>query len=198
MDNTDSFLVDWSIRFLENKDVIRKEIINIEKDKCNFTIHYKDKIGRFFVEPVLGDDIFNILKNPKGIFGILRKTSGFSGKPEIRKSEFLSSPKIAKRFSSEIKNEDYIGFITLNNMANIKFVVSNWDKLIKFKFLSIYFINPFSTSDKVWIIRPYIHDRICDKASLELGLRSMAEMVNTINVEEISKKIKLLGEEYGL
>ena len=177
MDNVNSFLVDWSIRFLENKDVIRKEIINIEKDKCNFTIRYKDKIGRFFVEPVLGDDIFNILKNSKGISG---------------------PPKIAKRFSSEIKNEDYIGFITLNNMANIKFVLSNWAKLIKFEFLSIYFINPFSTSDKVWIIRPYIHDRICDKASLELGLRSMAEMVNTINVEEISRKIKLLGEESGL
>lgn len=157
MDNINSFLVDWSIRFLENKDVIRKEIINIEKGKRNFSIHYKDKIGRFFVEPVLGDYIF-----------------------------------------SKIKNEDYIGFITLNNMANIKFVVSNWTKLIKFKFLSVYFINPFSTSDKVWIIRPYIHDRICDKASLELGLRSMAEMVNTINIEEIGRKIKLLGKESGL
>ena len=156
MDNINSFLVDWSIRFLENKDVIRKEIVNIEKDKNNFTIHYKDKLGRFFVEPVLRDDIF------------------------------------------KIKNEDYIVFITLNNMANIKFVVSNWTKLIKFKFLSIYFINPCSSSDKVWIIRPYIHDRICDKASLELGLRAMAEMVDIMNVEELSRKIKLLGKESGL
>ena len=87
-----------------------------------------------------------------------------------------------------LKNKGYFGIITLNNIANIRFATGNWKKLIDFKFLKLYFINPFSSSDKVWIICPYVHDKICDKASLELGLKSMAEMVNTIGIEELSKK----------
>jgi len=110
MDDTNSFLVEWAIKFLENKDVIRKEIVNIEKNIGEFdlVIHYKDRISYFIVKPILGEDIFN-----------------------------------------NIKNEQYIGFFILNNPANIKFVVNNWGKLVNFKFLSIYFVNPFSNSDKV-------------------------------------------------
>ena len=76
--------------------------------------------------------------------------------------------------------------------------MSNWKRLVDLKFLNIYFVNPFSGSEKVWIINPYIHDRICDKSSLELGIESMAEMVEIIGLEELNNKIKLLKEESGL
>jgi len=52
-------------------------------------------------------------------------------------------------------------------------------------------VNPFSSSDKVWTICPYIHDKICDAASLQAGLEAMAEMVETIDAEELNRKIKL-------
>ena len=159
MNNVNSFLADWSIRFLKNKDSIKKEIVDIEKNKngFDFTINYKDKTKYFIIRPILQNDMFD-----------------------------------------KIKWEEYFGIITLNNFVNIRFVVSNWKKIVDFKFLNIYFANPFSSSDKIWTINPYTHDKVCDKASLELGLRAMAEMVAPIGIEELNNKIKLLKEESGL
>lgn len=159
MAEVNSYLVDWSIRFLENKDAIRKEILKIEKndDGSDFTAHYKDKAKYFMVIPALAEDIF--------------------GKMQI---------------------DSALGIFTLNNFANIRFVVSEWKRLIEFKFLNIYFINPFSSADKVWAINPYVHNKICDNASLEPGLKSMSEMVAPLGTEELNNKIKALKEESGL
>ena len=158
MVNVDSFLIDWCIRFLQNKDSIRKEIINIEKTQENaFAIHYKDKVKHFFIAQILNNDVFN-----------------------------------------NLNMDSFIGIFTLNNPSNIRFIVTEWKKLTEFKFLSIFFINPFSTADKVWAISPHIHDRICDKSSLELGLKSMAEMVAPLGIEELSNKIRMLKEEPAL
>jgi len=171
MGNVNSFVVDWSIRFLENKDAIKGEIDNIEKntrkptdgsepvsgttsggkDGFDFIINYKDKTKYFIVSLTLDNSIF-----------------------------------------SKLKNDGYNGIFTLNNSTNIRFIVSNWKQLVEFKFLNIYFINPFSDSDKVWVICPYIHDKVCDKTSLEAGLESMSETVNPIGSEELNNKIKLL------
>lgn len=157
MADINSYLVDWSIRFLENKDAIRKEIVKIEKKQegFDFIIHYKDKIRYFIVKPVLGNDIFNEVKG-------------------------------------------YFGIITINNPANIRFVVSNWKRLTEFEFLSIYFVNPFSNADKVWTICPYVHNRICDNVSLELGLASLAEIVEPLGIEKLNNEVKLLKGESGL
>ena len=158
MDNISSFLVDWCIRFLQNKDSIMNEIISIEKTQQNaFTIHYKDKVKYFFIAPIINNDAFN-----------------------------------------NLKMDGLIGIFTLNNPSNIRFIVTEWKNLIEFKFLSICFINPFSAADKIWGISPYIHDRICDKSSLELGLKSMAEMVAPLGIEELNNKVRMLKEEPAL
>ena len=159
MDNVNSFLMDWAIRYIENKDAIKKEIVNVERSKegFDFIVHYKDRVKYFIIMSTLVNYILG-----------------------------------------RIKNDGALGVIVLNNLTNIRFVVSEWKRLTDFKFLSIYFINPFSTSDKVWIINPYTHDRICDKASLESGLKSMAEMVEPIGVEELARRVKLLRGESGL
>ena len=154
-----SYLVDWSIKFLENKDVIRKEIVKIEKNVSgfDFAVHYKDKVKYVIIVPALVNDIF-----------------------------------------SKMQIDAAFGVFTLNNFVNIRFVVSEWKRLTNFKFLNIYFINPFSSHDKVWTINPYVHDKICDSASLEPGLKSMSEMVAPLGVEELNNKIKSLREESGL
>src|SRR3989338_6459670 len=158
MVNIDSFLIDWCIRVLQNKDSIRKEIINIEKTRQDaFAIHYKDKVKYFFIAPIINNDVFN-----------------------------------------NLKTDSFIGIFALNNPSNIRFIVTEWKKLIEFKFLNIFFINPFSAADKVWAISPCIHDRICDKSSLELGLSSMAEMVASLGIEELNNKIRILKEEPAL
>ena len=152
----DSFLIDWSVRYLENKDFIRKRIEDIKKNKneSNFIIYYKDKVKYFTLKTNLDEDIFNILKN-----------------------------------------DEHFGIITLNTSSNISFVVNKWEKLIKFKFLSIYFINPYSKHDKVWILVPDVHDKICDKTYLEQGIKSMSEMVERIDYNELEQKLKSKTEE---
>ena len=158
MADVDSFLTGWCIRFLKNRDSIRKEIINIEKTQQNaFAIHYKDKVKYFFIAAILDNGVFN-----------------------------------------NLNMDSFIGIFTLNNPSNIRFVVTEWKKLTEFKFLSICFINPFSAADKIWGISPYIHDRICDKSSLELGLKSMAEMVAPLGIEELNNKVRMLKEEPAL
>jgi|TARA_Y100000310_G_C20465392_1_gene707367 hypothetical protein len=159
MQNINSFLVDWAIKFLENRDVIRKNIVKIEKSKeeCDFVIHYKDNVKYFFVKEYLEGDIL-----------------------------------------SEIKNKEHVGIFTLNNKENVKFLVSNWKEYSKMRSLSIYFVNPFSNSDKVWTLRPCIHDKICDSSSLELGLKSMSDMVEPMGKLQLERKIKLKKEEPDL
>ena len=158
MNGINSFLIGWCIRFLENKDMIRKEIVNIEKSQQDgFAIHYKGRVKCFFIAPVLSHGALNNLK-----------TGSFTG------------------------------IFTLNNPSNIRFTVTEWKKLAEFKFLNIFFINPFSSAEKVWAVNPHIHDKICDKSSLELGLKSMAEMVVPTGIEELNNRIKLLKGESAL
>ncbi|MAE43078.1 hypothetical protein CMO93_04855 [Candidatus Woesearchaeota archaeon] len=152
MQDVNSFLVEWNIRFLENRDVVRKSILSVKKksEGFDFIVHYKDNIKYFIVSPILEINLFNILKK-----------------------------------------EDNAGIFTLNNKENIRFVASKWEDFAGMQFLSIYFINPFSNLDKVWILQPYVHDKICDKSSLEFGLKSMSEMVESIGNFELEQKIKL-------
>lgn len=158
MDDVNSLLIDWSIRFLENKDATKGDIVKIEKnfDGFDFIIHYKDKIKYFILSLTLGDIIFNTLKNDR-----------------------------------------HCGIFTLNNAANISFVISNWKQLVGYRFLNIYFVNPFSNLDRVWAICPNIHDKVCDKDSLKKGLKSMSEMVAPLGLEELNNKIKLLRKGFG-
>jgi len=145
------FLADWAIRLLENKDAVKKEIVNVERN-CkgfDFCIQYKEKTKYFLVNPILNSSIFE-----------------------------------------KIKKEDSFGIITLNNPANIKFLTSEWKKLAEYRFLSFYFINPFSNTEKAWIINPHTHNKICDISSLETGLRSMAEMVEPITIGEAESRLK--------
>jgi len=151
MDSVSSFLVEWTIRFLENKDIIRKNIAKIgrNKDECSLVVNYKDKVLYFIVSPVLDNEALN-----------------------------------------KIRSDGHSVIIVLNGSSNISFVCSNWKRLVEFRFLSIYFVNPHSNLDKVWILNPYIHNKICDKSSLESGLKSMSDMVDPINYAEMKKKLK--------
>ena len=159
MHNANSFLVDWSIGFMENKDFIKKRIKSIKKtkDEFDFIINYKDKIKYFILKTYLYEDLFN-----------------------------------------KIKSNEHFGVITLNNLSNIDFVVRNWKKLTDFRYLSIYFINPFSNLDKAWTLFPHVHEKICDKTSLEKGLKSMSEMIEPIEYNELGQKLRSKREESDL
>jgi hypothetical protein len=90
---------------------------------------------------------------------------------------------------SKFKNKDgCYSIVTFNNRKNFKELVNSWDKLVGFKLLNIFFVNPFSNLDKRWIIYPHTHDKICDKESLEKGLKAMFDMVEPLSEEDIKNK----------
>ena len=102
---------------------------------------------------------------------------------------FLIRPTADDSVIQEINKDKNIGIVMLNSKENLDFLIKNWSKLIKFEKLTIFFINPFSGLDTKWFISPYVHDRICDKDSLKLGLKTMFETVEAITEKEILEKI---------
>lgn len=150
--NIISFLKDWAERYIQNKDLVLKNIISIEKTEDGFIIKYKDKEGRFFIIPVM--------KNINDVFNKLDKI------------------------------EQYKTLVILNSLENFNIVVKNWAKLVSYGAkLNIYFVNPFSKTDKIWVISPHIHNFIADRETLELGLKTMSENVEYTNEEEVTKVI---------
>ena len=80
--------------------------------------------------------------------------------------------------------------ITLSNDGNIQAVYNVWDRLAAKKDLLMVFVNPFSATEEKWVLKPYLHNKVCDRSSLLQGLRAMAELVEPANEETMVLKIK--------
>ena len=80
--------------------------------------------------------------------------------------------------------------ICLNSSENFSFLTKNWDKFTDLKKLAVYFVNPFSKTEKKWIIHPYTHSKITEKSSLKQGLKSMFDTVETTSILEIESILK--------
>ena len=104
---------------------------------------------------------------------------------------FIIAPTISDidSIAQRADNTPHLSIVTLNSKQNFDVVMKNWSKLANFKFLSIMFINPFSELEKKWIIFPYTHNRVCDESSLENGLKSMFNMVEQIDEEQLTAKL---------
>ncbi len=83
----------------------------------------------------------------------------------------------------------YLTVVTFNSEQSFRALLDNWNELVKHRNLSIYFANPFSMTEKKWIIFPHTHAKICDEESLETGLKSMFETVDRITEEEAERKV---------
>jgi hypothetical protein len=62
-------------------------------------------------------------------------------------------------------------FVCECNEHNFKVLLDNWDLFKTRKEFTFIFLNP-SLAEK-WVIKPYIHAKIADPASLKQGLRTM-------------------------
>lgn len=123
------------------------------------------------------------------IVKIEKKDNSLYVKFKDKEQTFLIFPVMKDFDMASLKNLQNPTFVMLNNDANISWTVKNWAKLIQVKTLSIYFVNPFSEGDKRWIIFPHTHHQITEPEALELGLKSMAEVVSSISLEELKNKI---------
>lgn len=125
----------------------------------------------------------------KNITNIKEEQDRVVVKLKDKEQVFLIKPTVDDSFIQEINKDKNIGIVMLNSKENLDFLIKNWSKLIKFEKLAIFFINPFSEPDKKWFISPYVHNKICDKDSLKLGLKTMFETVEAITEKEIMKRI---------
>lgn len=90
----------------------------------------------------------------------------------------VALPDLSKLDASSVKLQTI--FITLNRKDNLKFLIDKWKELSAVKEISIIFLNPDSELEQKWIIRPFVHARICDEKTLKQGLKSMFETVDEI------------------
>lgn len=109
------------------------------------------------------------------------------------KQEFFiiesSITNIGKILNKSNKDE-IITLVILNSKKNFDIIIENWKKLIDLKTFKIVFVNPFSETEKKWIINPNLHHRICDESSLKTGLKSMFDTVVSTDEEKIKKTLK--------
>lgn len=81
-------------------------------------------------------------------------------------------------YLKNFSESDVISCIVENKKISVKCLIDNWSKFIKYKNLTILFVNQDSLLEKKWIIKPYVHDRITEKSSLKIGINSMASNVD--------------------
>lgn len=84
--------------------------------------------------------------------------------------------------------------VTLSNEENIREIYKMWGTLSTISNLLIVFVNPFSATEEKWVLKPYLHNKICDKASLLQGLKAMAELVKPIDEETLTLKVRRVIE----
>lgn len=80
--------------------------------------------------------------------------------------------------------------ITLNNRRNMDYLVKEWSRLAQLPELRIYFINPFSSTEKKWVINPSVHQKICEPDSLKIGVISLFESVEPLTEEMLHTLLK--------
>jgi hypothetical protein len=124
----------------------------------------------------------------KKIISIKKEDNGFIINYKEKKETLIALPELSK--INQFENINKISYIiTLNNRKNIDYLYNNWSKLVDLTTLKIYFINPFSTTEKRWIISPNIHAKVCDEDTLKLGLMSMFESVEPITEELLKNRL---------
>ncbi|MBU0535346.1 MAG: hypothetical protein KKE20_00105 [Nanoarchaeota archaeon] len=142
------------IRFLKNKDLILRRIIDIahKKDDNLIIVNMNGGITQaLVVEPFL---------EKSRIDSILKKLSGY----------------------------EVCSIVCYNTQDNFNAVVESWPVLAKFKRnFSINFINPFSRTEKRWVVYPQTHDLISEK--MKQSLKILASNVETTTKKEIEKVV---------
>ena len=70
-----------------------------------------------------------------------------------------------------VKTDELVTFVCVTNEHNFKMLVKNWDLFKTKKELTFIFLNP-NIAEK-WVIKPFVHAKIADPATLKQGLRTM-------------------------
>jgi hypothetical protein len=78
---------------------------------------------------------------------------------------------------SDLDDKKNMVVVTSNKKENLKTLIDSWQTLINFPSLTIYFVNPKSTTEQKWVIRPHLHNKVADDDALKPGLQSIFSTV---------------------
>jgi L-ribulose-5-phosphate 3-epimerase UlaE len=79
------------------------------------------------------------------------------------------------------KDQNYfIHIITKNTENNLNILIQRWQQFCIHERLTVYFVNQNSITEKKWIVKPWLHNKISDPDSLETGLKSLFSTVEEI------------------
>ena len=67
-----------------------------------------------------------------------------------------------------------------NTKHNFDVLLYRWREFAQLPNLKLIFFNPDSGTEQKWIIKPYVHNMICDEKSLKQGLKSMFDCVEVV------------------
>ncbi len=108
-------------------------------------------------------------------FKVEKNTIEFNFKD--KKHLYVIMPLLDDSINKYLK-EEYITVVCLNKKENVNFLIANWNVFIKYSNLNFIFVNP-NMNDK-WSINPNIHERVSERETLALGLKSMFESVQEV------------------
>jgi hypothetical protein len=138
----------------------------------------------------------NFLKNKNAILQTLQKIEeekeGYDLKIiyDDKETYVLIKPFIDnfEELEEKIDQNKNITLVLLNSKKNLDILIDKWEYFAGFDKLTIYFVNMFSISDKKWVIRPYLHNKISEASALKPGLKSMFNTVDSITEKEAESK----------
>lgn len=134
----EEFILDWAEQYVKHRDMIFRNIKDVDRQQDCFIVRYKD-------------DSFE----------------KFLPKPDLNMLDLKDAAP-----STTI--------ITLNTKNNFKILLDKWRSFAEVKELKLIFFNPDSELEQRWIIKPYIHNRICDEKTLKQGLKAMFHTVQVL------------------
>ncbi|HLC66875.1 MAG TPA: hypothetical protein VJK52_04505, partial [Candidatus Nanoarchaeia archaeon] len=94
-------------------------------------------------------------------------------------------------FLPQFAETERCAVVTYQTQENLDQLVQDWDVYARFKrHFAIYFINPFSPTEKCWVLFPWSHNVISERASLKPGLLSIASSVDFATLAQIEQSVK--------
>ncbi len=149
-DKETTFLKEWAVRYIKNRDAISKKIVSIEEFGDGFHVVRKDKEQRFFIEPFL-----------KELHPLVEKIKGYQ------------------------QNKALVCFHT---RENLDILLKNWKTFVELgRNFTIFFVNPFSKTERVLSLSPSTHQLISDEDTLQQGVTTMSQEIEFTTEEEVKK-----------
>jgi len=112
------------------------------------------------------------------------------GKQAYLVEPFIDDKELSKAMD-RLKPYEMCSLVVYNTKANLDSVLKHWDKIAGFKKnFSINFINPFSKSEKRWVVYPMTHELVVEKSKIGPSLKILFSNVDPVSKEEIEKILK--------